>query len=334
VSPSRALWLVGPHQFELRPTPVVVEPGQVRVHTLFSGISRGTERLVWRGGVPERLADTMRAPFQEGVFPWPVKYGYSSVGVLDNGRHVFCLFPHQSAYAVPVSAVQVLPDGLPPARAVLAANMETALNAVWDAQPGPGDRVAVVGAGVVGCLVAWLIGQIPGTEVCLVDVVPERETVARQLGVAFSAPEGLADSRGTYDLVVHASGSEAGLATALEAAGVEAVVLELSWYGDRPVSVPLGLRFHPDRLTLRSSQVGRIPTHRSPRWDYSRRLSIALKLLRDPVVDVLIDSESAFNTLPSTLPALASGPPFLCHRVRYDPAYRDSPPPGGPPCSV
>lgn len=297
------------------------QEGEVLVRARYSGISRGTEALVFRGEVPASQHEAMRAPFQEGRFPAPVKYGYASVGeVLEGprglaGRTIFCLYPHQDVYCVPASAVVPLPDGLPAARAVLAANMETALNGVWDARPGPGDRIVVIGAGVVGMLVAWLCSRIPTTDVRVVDVDRRRAEPAAALGLAFTTED---PAGADADLVIHASGQEAGLRTALAAAGMEATILELSWYGDRAVSLPLGEAFHSRRLTLRSSQVGRIPPDRAPRWDHRRRMEKALELLLDPRLDVLVDGESAFEDLPRTMAALSrEGASALCHRIRY-----------------
>ncbi|MDA0328830.1 MAG: zinc-binding alcohol dehydrogenase [Gemmatimonadetes bacterium] len=294
---------------------------EVLVRAHYSGISRGTESLVFRGEVPVSQYATMRAPFQEGDFPGPVKYGYASVGeVLQGpaglqGRTVFCLHPHQDLYHVPAAAVVPLPDGVPPARAVLAANVETALNAVWDAEPVSAEQVVVIGAGVVGLLTAWLLQEQTNMAVTAFDVDSRRAPVAEALGVPFTtdSPEGR-----YAGLVVHASGSEQGLRTALATAGIEATILELSWYGDRNVSLPLGEAFHSRRLTLRSSQVGRIPPHRAESWDHRRRLEAAVRLLEDDRLDALISGESAFDELPETMRRLsqeASG--ALCHRIRY-----------------
>ncbi|MES1163034.1 MAG: zinc-binding alcohol dehydrogenase [Rhizobacter sp.] len=231
------------------------------------------------------------------------------------GRHVFCLYPHQTRYVVPVEAVHPLPDGLPPARAVLAANMETAINALWDAAPRLGDRIAVVGAGVVGLLVAWLAGRMPGCVVEVIDVHPARRPVAESLGVAFASPQGAAPDA---DLVVHASGSPQGLATALRLAAFEATVLELSWYGQRAVTLPLGEAFHSRRLTLRSSQVGHVATAQRARWSHGRRLGLALSLLRDPALDALVTDAAPFEELPSVLQRLAAGATdTLCQRIDY-----------------
>lgn len=304
----RALWITGPRRAELRSEPLP-EPrdGEVLVAALYSAISRGTERLVYEGRVPASEHARMRAPFQAGSFPFPVKYGYASVGRvmagpgLLLGRDVFCLHPHQSAYVVPAEAVLPVPAEVPSARAVLAANMETALNAIWDAALCAGDRVAVVGAGVVGCLVAYLAARHPGTEVTLVDVDPRKQAVAARLGVELKLP---AAAPRDCDVVLHASGAPDGLTTALALAGLEARVVELSWYGDQPVSAPLGAGFHALRLTLRSSQVGRLPPAQAARWTHRRRLALALALLADPALDALITDEHAFGDAPAWLASL------------------------------
>ena len=297
------------------------QDGHVLVRTLYSGISRGTESLVFRGQVPKSQFQAMRAPFQEGEFPAPVKYGYMSVGRVEKGpepiigQTVFCLFPHQDLYCVPDTAVTPVPADVPAGRAILAANMQTAVNAVWDSGLSVGDRVMVIGAGVVGLLTAWLCRQVPGTEVTIVDIDPARESVAGRLGLAFLDH---APVEPCADLVVHATGQPQGLATALSLADVEATVIDLSWYGDIPVPLPLGEAFHSRRLTIRSSQVSRIPPSRAPRWSHARRAKLAMSLLADPVLDTLISGESDFEDLPSVLATLSREPgAVLCHRIRY-----------------
>ena len=291
------------------------------MRALFSGVSRGTEALVFQGRVPASEHDRMRAPFQEGAFPAPVKYGYASVGTVERGpgdlegRHVFTLFPHQTRYVVPARAVSVLPDDVPPQRAVLAAHLETAINGVWDARPHVGDRVTVIGAGAVGCLAAWIAGRIAGCDVELVDVNPERASIARALGVRFADPASATDRA---DLVIHASGSAPGLALALRIAAFEATIVEMSWYGDQAVPVALGEGFHARRLTLTSSQVGSVASTQRARWDTSRRMTLALSMLADPALDVLITGESGFDALPEVMAQLAMSPGnALCHRIRY-----------------
>lgn len=318
---ATAFWITRPGHGELRGEGLgQSQPGEVLVETLYSGISRGTETLVFGGRVPASQHAVMRCPFQVGEFPGPVKYGYCSVGRVAEGppelagRTVFCLHPHQDRYRAPAAAVTPLPDGLPPARAVLAANMETALNGVWDAAVRPGDRVCVIGLGVVGLLAAWLAAGIPGTEVVAVDVDPGRRETAEALGLAFASAPG----DDGFDVVIHASGNPDGLVAALGAAGFEATVLELSWYGTRPAALPLGEAFHSKRLTIRSSQVGTVAVAQRPRWSHARRMAKALGLLRHPALDALVDGESRFAELPATMAALADGRlAALCHRVRY-----------------
>jgi NADPH:quinone reductase-like Zn-dependent oxidoreductase len=313
---------VAPGKAEIRAEPVApLAAGEVRVRAVGSALSRGTERLVFAGKVPESEFERMRAPFMSGIFPFPVKYGYAMVGRVEEGpadlkgRLGFALYPHQTAFNLPIENFVPLPDGLPPERAVLAANMETALNALWDAQPGPADGIAVVGAGVLGLLVARLCAQMPGTAVTVVDINPERAAIAAKLGAGFAAPE---KAPADCDIVFHTSASAAGLATALRLAGDEATVLELSWYGADDVKVPLGDVFHSRRLRLISSQVGKIaPSHR-PRWDYRRRLTAALDLLNDSALDALIAPPVAFADLPAKLPDIlnpTSG--ALCQLIRY-----------------
>jgi threonine dehydrogenase-like Zn-dependent dehydrogenase len=249
-----------------------------------------------------------------------VKYGYANVGrVVEGpsnlaGREVFCLFPHQNAYVVPSENVVPLPAGVPARRAVLAANLETALNGVWDAEIRPGDRVSVVGAGVVGTLVAYLAARFPGTTVELIDVDPAKAAVAAAVGVAFADP---ASAFREADVVVHASGAAAGLETALALAGREAIVLELSWYGDARPALPLGEGFHAKRLRLQSSQVGNLPAAQRARWTHRRRLELALSLLADVRLDALCTSASSLDELPQAMQRFSGGAAGLCHIVEY-----------------
>ncbi|MFG2101304.1 zinc-binding alcohol dehydrogenase [Micromonospora echinaurantiaca] len=320
---AHAFWLRAPGQGEIRPVRLPAPgPDEVLVRTRFSGVSRGTETLVFAGRVPASQYAAMRAPFQEGDFPAPVKYGYLNVGEVEQGpddlrgRTVFCLYPHQTAYVVPATAVVPVPDAVPPARAVLAGTVETAVNALWDAPPLVGDRVSVVGGGMVGCSVAALLARFPGVRVELVDVDPARAGVAAALGVEFATPE---RATGGRDLVVHASATGAGLQRALDLLAPEGTVVELSWYGDRPVQVALGGNFHSGRLTIRGSQVGAVAPARRASRGYADRLALALELLADPAFDALITGGSPFAELPDVLPRLTTGSlPALCHLISYD----------------
>jgi threonine dehydrogenase-like Zn-dependent dehydrogenase len=318
-----AFWLREPGEGEIRPARLKTRgPDDVLVRTSWSGVSRGTESLVFSGRVPDTQYEAMRAPFQEGEFPAPVKYGYLSVGVVEEGpgdlrgRTVFCLHPHQTAYVVPASAVTVVPDDVPPRRAVLTGLVETAVNALWDAGPMVGDRMAVVGAGALGCCVARLAAGIPGTTVTLVDVDPSREAEAAALGVGFALPGEAPDG---LDLVVHTSATSDGLQRSLEMLAPEGTVVELSWYGDSETTLSLGGVFHSGRLAVRASQVGTVAAPRRGRRTAADRLRLALELLRDPAFDVLLTGDSAFADLPAVLPRLVSGElPALCHSVTYE----------------
>jgi threonine dehydrogenase-like Zn-dependent dehydrogenase len=317
-----AFWIVAPGKGELRreslPEP---GPGEILVEALASGISRGTETLVFQGRVPESQRQIMRAPHQVGEFTFPLKYGYSSVGVVAAGpddwlgRRVFCLHPHQDRYVVPRDSVVTVPATIPEERVVLAANMETVVNALWDAAPRIGDRVTVVGAGVIGALAAAVASRMPGAAVQLVDINPDKAAIASALGVSFAMPN-VATPRA--DLVIHASATAEGLATALDLAGFEATIVELSWYGDRRVAVALGEGFHSRRLRLVSSQVGAVATPQRARWDRRRRLSLAVDLLADARFDVLLAPPVPFARLPEVMSELAAGPSeVMCQVIRY-----------------
>jgi 2-desacetyl-2-hydroxyethyl bacteriochlorophyllide A dehydrogenase len=324
---ARALWTVGPRRAELRPEPLrAPAEGELLVRTLFSGISRGTERLVFEGGVPESEHERMRAPLQAGRFPFPVKYGYCAVGVVEAGpaarigERVFCLHPHQDRFLAPAALCAPLPPGLPPERAVLAANMETALNILWDARPLLGERALVVGAGAVGLLAARLLARIPGVEVVVHDTDPARGEAARAAGARFVAAPG--EIAPVHELVVHASGRPEGLVAALAACAFEGRILEASWFGGRPVTLPLGEAFHARRITIRSTQVGAVAPALRGRRTHGERLALALRLLEgDPWCDALLAGASPvpFAALPEALPALLSGgadaPP--CPLVTY-----------------
>ncbi|TAN10462.1 MAG: zinc-binding alcohol dehydrogenase [Burkholderiaceae bacterium] len=319
---ARALWLEPPMRADLRVEELPERrPDELRVRTLYSAVSRGTETLVYAGRVPASEYERMRAPFQSGTLPGPVKHGYANVGMVEAGppewlgRTVFCLYPHQTRYLVPVDAVVALPEGIPAARAVLAANLETAINATWDAAPRVGDRISVVGAGVVGCLVALLCAGVTGTDVQLVDVKHDRARIARVLGARFALP---AEADCGRDLVFHASATSDGLNNALALAGHEAEVIEMSWFGTRSVTLDLGARFHSERLAIRASQVGTVAPARAARWGFHRRLALAVSLCADARLDALFAPDAPFDTLPQVMARLADpADRTLCQRIDY-----------------
>jgi threonine dehydrogenase-like Zn-dependent dehydrogenase len=319
---AQALWYVGPGRAEIRPEPLPpLADGQVRVRSRYSAISRGTEALIAAGRVPESEYQRMRAPFMGGSFPFPVKYGYATVGEVEAGpaalvgRNVFALHPHQTKFDMPAEAVVLVPDDIPLQRAVLAANVETALNATWDAAPGPSGRIAVIGAGVVGALVGFLCARIEGAEVTLVDIDPAREVLAQALNLKFATPDA---APGDCDFVFHASATAAGLATALDIAGDEATIIELSWYGAGTVPVPLGGAFHSRRLKIISSQVGKVALSHRASFTHRQRLEAAIKLATDPRLEALLAPPVAFGELHDRLPdILKPGSGILCQLVSY-----------------
>lgn len=319
---ARALWYVAPAAARLLPQPLP-EPGagELRVRTLWSAVSRGTERLVHQGLTDPEHRERMRAPLQEGDFPFPVKYGYCAVGRVDVGpeasvgRLVFALHPHQDVFTLPASAAVPVPEGVPARRATLAANMETALNALWDSGAGAGDRIVVVGAGLVGLLITYLAARLPGAEVTALDPNCARRPLAERFGARFASDPATV---GEADVVFHASATSQGLQAALSCCGTEASLVEVSWYGDEAVTVGLGGPFHCKRLKLISSQVGALPPARRPRWSHRRRLEKALDLLRDDALDMLITGEVPFDDLPDALERIFAGAPGeVATVVRY-----------------
>lgn len=307
----RALWITGPGQTELRDGPL---GDGIEIRAEYSGISRGTESLVLAGKVPQSEWNRMACPLQSGSFPFPVKYGYSAVGRTRDGTRVFCLHPHQDVFTAPADMAIPIPDAVPSSRAILAANMETALNVIWDALAAPGDRITIVGAGVVGALAAYIAARIPATEVTLIDINPAREALAAALGCRFALP---AEAPENGDLAIHTSASAEGLKTAIACAGFEAKVIEASWYGDRDTPIPLGGAFHSQRLQIIGSQVGHVPPARRARWPYRRRMETALALLADPALDALISGQTEFSDLPARYADILADPGTLCHRINY-----------------
>ncbi len=307
---ATAFWIEAAGQGTLR-SETLSPPGadQALITTLASGISRGTEALVFAGKVPPSQFDTMRAPLMGGAFPFPVKYGYSAVGHDPTGQRVLVLHPHQDRFLAPIAMCVPVPDAVPTARAVLAANMETALNIAWDAACLPGERVLVIGAGVVGLLVGSLLARIPGTVVTMVDIDPSRARIAQRLGCEFDS------RRLDQDLIIHASGSESGLRLALDCAGFESRIIEASWFGDALPALPLGGAFHSKRLRIVASQVGHIAPAMRGRRSHTQRLALALDLLKDAAYDALLEPPTRFVDLPAAMPRLLAG--GLCHVITY-----------------
>jgi NADPH:quinone reductase-like Zn-dependent oxidoreductase len=311
---ARAFWTVAPRRGELRSEVVDRQAdGDLLIRTLASGVSRGTEAVVFEGRVPPSQYEAMRAPLMGGAFPFPVKYGYSAVGRAADGRRVFVLHPHQDVFLAPAAMCIAVPREVPTRRAVLAANMETALNLTWDAAPLPGERILVIGAGVVGLLAASLLARIPAAKVTVVDIHPARARIARWFGCEFATPDAAPDGQ---ELIVHASGSQAGLRLALDRAAFEARIVEASWFGDSAPSLPLGEAFHSRRLRLIASQVGAVAPPMRNRRGHAERLGVALELLADARYDALLDGPTPFEDMPEAMSRILA-PGGLCHVITY-----------------
>lgn len=322
---ARALWTIAPGRCDLRPETLPAPAvDQALVRTLATGVSRGTERLVLAGRVPDSQRAAMRCPLQAGDFPFPVKYGYSAVGVVEDGpealrgRRVFVLHPHQDRFLAPAAMCIPVPEEVPDARAILAANMETAVNVLWDARPLAGERALVIGAGVVGLLVAALLARMPGLEVVVCDIDPRRRAVVESLGARFARPE---DAPGGRDLIIHASADPAGLRRALELCAFEGRIVEASWFGTREATLPLGEAFHAKRLSILSTQVGAVAPAMRGRRTHGERMALALSLLADARLDALVGPATRFEDLPEAMPRLLNPPPGevppLCPLVTY-----------------
>jgi len=297
----QALWHINPVSSDILRSEPEIQKNQCLLQSKYSLISVGTERTVSMGKVPVDLHDSMAVPYMKGAFSFPVKYGYSLVGkVLKGpsewmGRNVHLMHPHQDYCYSNLSDLFILPPTIPLKRATLISNMETAVNAIWDSQVSIGDRVVVVGFGLIGSLVALIVRQIPGVEVQVVEIDKSRQQVARSLGF------GVSDSckKNHFDMAFHASGSATGLQNAIDAVGLEGPIIELSWYGNRKVDISLGTTFHSLRKQLISSQVSFIPSTKQSGWDFKRRKKTVLNLLHNPVFDHLLDTEVPFKESPS-----------------------------------
>jgi hypothetical protein len=299
---ARALWFVGPGHAVLRHETIAAHSaGEVcTVRSLYSAVSGGSERLVLAGRVPADLHPSMRVPYMDGDFRFPVKYGYSLVGTVEQGpqhllgRVVHLLHPHQDICIVDSADVFPVPESIPAPRATLASNMETAVTAIWDARPLLGERVLIVGFGYIGALIGQILGAMPGIDLRIVELDDRRRELARKLGHHLEAPGGNTE----FDLAIHTSGSPAGLQEAIDRLGMEGRVVEVSWYGTTEATLRLGGTFHSQRKTIIASQVSHLPAFQTPRWDRLRRKQLVFSLLRDPAFDHLLSDPIPFEQLP------------------------------------
>ncbi len=320
---ARALWHNSPFDSTLRREVLAdSKDGELLLRSMFSLVSQGTERLVACGAVPESLYGSMRVPYMGGNFSFPVKYGYALVGEVLNqghpwqGRAVFVMHPHQDYCVVAQRDCFCLPANVSPRSAVLAANLETAVTALWDARPLLGERVLVVGFGLLGALTALLLKRFPGLDLWISEPNSYRKDLAKKMG--FHLWEG--QHVGEFDLCVHSSATEDGLQMALDVLGREGRVLELSWYGNKRSALSLGEAFHHKRLRIISSQVAHLPSDMQARWGYARRKELVFKLLHSSDWRLLPDAELGLEDLPSFFKALRKGEsqyPALAVVVKY-----------------
>jgi threonine dehydrogenase-like Zn-dependent dehydrogenase len=312
-APAHALFHTAPRCVEIREVP---EPrpaaGEVLVRTVCSGISGGTERLVYRGEVAADLAldDTIGA--LGGAFSYPFAYGYACVGeVTDSGRAVFAFHPHQDIFAARADDLIPLP-AIEPASATLFPLVETALQVTLDAGSGYRDRVIVLGAGVLGLLTSLLM-QRSGWRPLLAEPQAWRRDLASSLGVTAEAPEELTDEK--VPLVIDASGNPDAPAMALNMLAHEGTLLIASWFGTKPVPLPLGGAFHRRRLIIRSTQVSTLPARLSGKWTRSRRRQETVELLSELPLAQLCTHNFAFGHAAEAFRAVDEGIPGLMHAV-------------------
>ena len=259
--------------------------GEVLVRTLVSGISAGTELHVYRGDISEGVLLDESLPSLQEPFRYPATYGYASVGeVVDDGRRVFAFQPHVSHYVAREDELYDVPEDLSSEAAALWPSVETAVNLVLDARPLVGERVLVVGQGVVGLATTSILSRFPLGELWTVDPIESRRAASKRCGAASSFHPDEADAAGVlerFDLTIELSGSAEGLNLAIGAAGFEGRVVVGSWYGDKSVSVDLGTHFHRGRLQLSiiSSQVSHLGSLLLSRWTKARRMEVAANAL-------------------------------------------------------
>jgi len=291
----------------------------VEIKSLYSLISTGTERLVAAGQVPISLHQKMRVPYMKGHFTFPLKYGYSLVGEVQSegawqGQLVHLMHPHQDRLWVEEAALTLIPKGLSPKVATLASNMETALNAVWDSQVTVGDRVVIIGFGMIGALVTRLLSLLPAVQVYVVEVNEYRQELVQEMGFNL-LPKGMQD----FDCSFHTSASSSGLQQAIDLVGEEGTIIELSWYGARETTVQLGGNFHYQRKRIISSQVGQISSTKIARWTYKRRKKLVFDLLKNPVFEAHLTQELSLSEAPAFFEQLRTGelPNGLGWVIRY-----------------
>ena len=326
---ARRLVYPGPFRAQIVPVQLAsLKKGHVLVKAVFGGISRGTESLVFQGKVPQSEWANMRCLHQDGEFEFPVSYGYSLVGSvvetanasgrLRVGDRVFVMHPHQNEIVVEEHYCNVLPAGLPDERAVLSANAETALNAIWDAGLTRGDTVAVFGAGVLGLLIAVIAAKRIDSQIVVIDRLDDRRETVERLGLRFLGPSDEIEYRENFDCIFNTTASGEALQNAINLANFEGRIMEVSWYGNKPVELCLGGRFHSQRLSIISTQVGSVSKQMRPDVSPADRMQLAMAELLDARFDYLLEPPIAFKKLPEAIAGiLGENKNALCQLISY-----------------
>ncbi len=291
---SKALWHIDKEFSEWKSTPLEeAAPGSIKINTNFSMISTGTERLVAKCEVPASIQAEMSVPYMKGDFDLPVKFGYACGGQAQDGKHYHYMHPHQDICIVNKEALFCLDNGLPPFKIPLVSNMETVLNAIWDSEYAESDKIAVCGFGNVGSLLANTLRLYAQKEAAIIEKEDWKKQKAQDMGWDVSSKE---DAR--YDIIFHTTGSAAGLQYCIDHLNEEGKVIELSWYGTKKVNLRLGEDFHYKRLSIKSSQVGKISPTVRDEIDYKKRKEIAADLLLDTSYDKLVTNIVAWEDVP------------------------------------
>ena len=284
------LWFCEPYKVEVRSCqPLAIPAGQVRVRALCSAISAGTEMLVYRGQLPSELAlDVSIAQMQKNP-EYPLQYGYASVGIVEAigqgvekswlGKRVFSFAPHASHFNSESDALIELPDGIAAEDAVFLANMETAVNLVQDGRPMIGERVAVLGQGIVGLLLTAVLARFPLAELLAIEGIAERRELAKSLGASNACSPLRLDSAWA-DLIYEVSGVPEALNSAIDLAVFDSRIIIGSWYGKKSTAIDLGGKAHRNRISICTSQVSSLAPELSGRWNKERRFDVAWQMLQ------------------------------------------------------
>ena len=305
----------------------IPQANEILVETLYTGISHGTEMLVYRGEVAPGLELDPSLKTFKGCFGFPIKYGYSNVGRiielgsrvsgLRKGDIVFAHNPHETIYTISENQAMKLPEAVLPSWGIFIASVETAINCVWDANIHLGESVVIFGQGIIGLLITQLMRISGAGRIFTVDKLEKRRNISQKLGADFafdpnkanlpSVITELTDGIGA-DVIIEASGSPDALDSALKLAAFQGTVVVVSWYGTKPVTLNLGEDFHRERVKIKSSQVSFVDPSLTPRWNIGRRMALALKILPQLNLKELISHIYPFEEAPSAYDKIDKNP--------------------------